>query len=776
MTGSPDLGTRVVERGLWFEGIVGGAASIAVAWPLTTLLRDNSWLDGALVLVFVIVITGGVLRSLGVGPSLTVMVQALAAIWVTCWRYAPETLWWGLPTWDTALEGRDLLQDAGRVLQTYAAPAPTTEGVEFLVVAMIGLTALSVDSIGVTGRSPATAGLPLAAAFLVSVSNNGEAMRPQFFVTVAVLWLVMIAQQGDRLVAGWSSADRREAIGSKDVSQGPTGHRRVARVLGVVTILGALVLASVLPHLPPTFLAEGLARNPDGRSLGGSASVSFTETMDLSQDLNSRSTEPVLRYRASSSIATPLRVTSTSEFDNGVWRPPAYDQFPAAQGLNSYRGNPQQFIAEGVPTERADITVLHNAMQAPHVALPYPLAEADLGVGWTVDAETDALRVSTAPSQYRATYLLVAPFGQVPPEALSDGADLPELYLGTDPASREAIAALSEAILGGAESDLDKAQRMQAHLRSPQYTYSLTLAPGLDQTDPITHFLQTRQGYCVQFATAMVMMARAEGIPARMAIGFLPGELQADGTRTVLASDAHSWPELYIDGLGWTRFEPTPGSRAGIAPSYVQQPDGPIEDEQTQDASPPVPVPTDPVDPLVPVEQETSFWDGIRQLAPGLLRGLVVVLVLGLAMLVVPWAGRRYREAGLRAAGTHREQIEGQWLLLVRSLDDLGVDPPQARSPRQMRKHYRDRATLDKRSGEALNRVTTTLEQSRYAAPAEGSDTAAQQVEVMGRDVRTVVETVRETLPWNIRTNIRVLPRSGVRYLRDRLSSLTSRG
>ena len=79
--------------------------------------------------------------------------------------------------------------------------------------------------------------------------------------------------------------------------------------------------------------------------------------------------------------------------------------------------------------------------------------------------------------------------------------------------------------------------------------------------DPITPFYETRRGYCTQFATAMIMMARAQGIPARMAIGFIPGTREGS-SNIVRASDAHAWPELYFQGSGWLRFEPT-ASRSG---------------------------------------------------------------------------------------------------------------------------------------------------------------------------------------------------------------------
>jgi hypothetical protein len=72
----------------------------------------------------------------------------------------------------------------------------------------------------------------------------------------------------------------------------------------------------------------------------------------------------------------------------------------------------------------------------------------------------------------------------------------------------------------------------------------------------------------VQFATSMAMMARSLGIPARLGVGFLPGTSQGDGTYTVTARQAHAWPELYFEGSGWVRFEPTPAVQTGAPPRW----------------------------------------------------------------------------------------------------------------------------------------------------------------------------------------------------------------
>lgn len=765
--------TPSLDRSLWQEGAVAALASLAVAWPLTSLLRENTWVEGTLIMVILVAVSGAVLRAFGVGPTATVLLQAVAALWTVLYRFLADTLWYGLPTPDTAGAAAALLQEAGQVLRTYAAPAPTTEGVEFLIVLVITLTALSVDSIGVTGRSPAAAGIPLAAGFLVSVSNTGEAMPPYFFVAVAGIWLVMIAQQGGRVVGGWSSADRREAVGSQDVSRGPTGYRTIARVLGGCTVIGALLAASLLPHLPPTYFAEGLARNADGRSLDGdSGSVSFTETMDLRQDLSDQSQAPVLRYRTNTTAPAPLRVTSASVFEDGEWLPPDYAQTPTERGNGLFEWDgATNALDPDVPSEPVEITVLRNSLRAPFLALPAPALSADLGVAWELDGATGAVRVEAPPEDYQARYLELAPRGGLPDNVGAQPATPPpgeaedfEDYLRVDPASEQVISALADEVVGGAENDVEVASLIQNHFRTGAYLYSLELAPGGDETDPISHFLATRQGYCVQFATAMVMMARHEGIPARMAVGFLPGTIQSDGSRAVLASDAHTWPELYIDGLGWTRFEPTPGRAGNVPPGYA------LTETQTPDVEPTAGAdPTPTAEPTVPDStgtgsEDSGWWDSLRDLAPSIGRVLLALLALAVLMMVLPWAGRRYREAGLRSAATDPDRVEGHWLLLTRSLEDLGIQEPGSRSPREMRDHYREATSLDRRSLEALGRVTATLERTRYAS-ASAQDPG--QVPVMARDVRSVVDGVQEKLPWNVRVHTRVLPRSGLHAIRE---------
>lgn len=116
-------------------------------------------------------------------------------------------------------------------------------------------------------------------------------------------------------------------------------------------------------------------------------------------------------------------------------------------------------------------------------------------------------------------------------------------------------------ITEGKETDIEKLQAMEKELLS--FTYSTQPEKLPDSIDSEGEFLEYfllegREGYCSYFATAFVLMARAEGIPARYAEGFCIPKT-ADKYMTVTSGMAHGWPEVYLEGTGWVPFEPTPG-------------------------------------------------------------------------------------------------------------------------------------------------------------------------------------------------------------------------
>ena len=137
-----------------------------------------------------------------------------------------------------------------------------------------------------------------------------------------------------------------------------------------------------------------------------------------------------------------------------------------------------------------------------------------------------------------------------------------ERYRDIPDSLRDKLKALTETILRSARirqlSDLRKAEIIETYLKK-NYRYSLNVKPPDDNSDPILYFLFTsKTGFCEHYATAMVMMFRTLGIPARIVTGFYGGELNEYGNYIIVRqSNAHSWVEAVIDGK-WKRFDPTP--------------------------------------------------------------------------------------------------------------------------------------------------------------------------------------------------------------------------
>ena len=111
--------------------------------------------------------------------------------------------------------------------------------------------------------------------------------------------------------------------------------------------------------------------------------------------------------------------------------------------------------------------------------------------------------------------------------------------------------------IAGQGTPYERAMNLQAFFRD-DFTYTLTPVVPPADVDFVEHFLQTREGYCVYFATAMTVMARTQGLPSRYVEGFLSPSPKPGALYSITGKMAHAWVEIYFDGIGWVLFDPTP--------------------------------------------------------------------------------------------------------------------------------------------------------------------------------------------------------------------------
>lgn len=129
------------------------------------------------------------------------------------------------------------------------------------------------------------------------------------------------------------------------------------------------------------------------------------------------------------------------------------------------------------------------------------------------------------------------------------------------------IRRLAERLTKDHDNNFDKANAITNYLRT-EMEYTLEVSPPPAGVDPVEWFLFSwKSGFCNYYASAEVLLLRAVGIPARMVVGYAPGDYQPDGSYQVRAKDAHAWPEVYFTDIGWVAFEPTASQSVIFRPS-----------------------------------------------------------------------------------------------------------------------------------------------------------------------------------------------------------------
>lgn len=165
-------------------------------------------------------------------------------------------------------------------------------------------------------------------------------------------------------------------------------------------------------------------------------------------------------------------------------------------------------------------------------------------------------------SSTEITYTAVSFVPDVTTEKLQAAGDeypewIAEHYLQLPDSLPRRVRDLAEQVVEGGESPYEQALLLEDYLRNYEYTLDIPSPPS--NRDVVDYFVfDLQQGYCDYYASAMVVMARSVGLPARLAVGYAMGGYDhVIGKYAVIEKDAHSWVEVYFPSYGWIEFEPT---------------------------------------------------------------------------------------------------------------------------------------------------------------------------------------------------------------------------
>lgn len=694
--------SRISGPRLWLGTVVVLVAVVVGMRSLDPLLAPGAWATTAVwVTVPVALVVVGlrqVVRS-RLAPTAWGLLAAVTAV-AAWYGDALPGLSVPKPTGET-VERLRLLVDAGvEAISDGRVPVQPTRGLELLIVAGTVLTYLLVELVALGFGRGALSGLALAAIWAPTISFERD---PGFWLKVAggTSFLLLLA-----LTRARSRRNDRSA----------TDEAPLATAAAAGLAVAALVVGSGAAALP----FYGAADLPSGWGGEGlDAALRVSTDLDMRADLEGRSDRPLLRYTGEGSAIDALRMYTLTEFDGREWqRSPNGDVLRDSRGL--LWPDPNVALADDIAY--VDVEVL--ALNQDRLPIPTEPTYVEVGDVWYYDPLTDEVLATRGTTRGLSYSLQIVERGLTADGLRADAVGElpdPEPYLAVPATEHEAdIAALALELTADATNTYDQALALQSYLRSAQnFEYSTELGP-VRSEDAIWDFLTDRRGYCVQYATAMTIMARMVGIPARMAVGFLPGQADDDvvGQYLVSGRQAHTWPELYFADAGWVRFEPTPARQTGAPPIYADPFAG----------QPVVPDGQIPTGTAVPSGSSTTGPGGAGQQRPGYVTlgetdvpvlavaGVLAVVILGLVVITVFVLRRRRVQARIP------HDPEEWWSRLRERLGEHGVVWSDATTPRQAARVVQERwpSPVDADPAEllaargALDNLVEALETERY--------------------------------------------------------------
>ena len=513
---------------------------------------------------------------------------------------------------------------------------------------------------------------------------------------------------------------------------------RAAGTAGWMAALGApimLVLFLFFPRLAPLWgvpsdAMAGRSGLSQTMQVGNLASLALDESVAMRIQFEGRPPAQQDLY---------FRGPVLSEFDGREWRAARFGFSSRFELTNNLvvGGLPVNYEVTLEPTQRPWLFVMEAATQQPVIPGYQSMMQADLQ--WLVN------RPLTELVRYRAQSFPTFRHGPTQPVAgLREFVELPSGFnprtldlarqIRSDPQYASAgSAALVEFVLN--------------RLRTGGYRY--TLEPGVYGQNTADEFwFDRKEGFCEHIASSFVLLMRALGVPARIVTGYQGGEQnRVDGYWVVRQSDAHAWAEVWHEGRGWVRVDPTSAVAPGRTGAFqrLSAPQGVVA-QTLGNISPGL------------VLQLRATWEAVNnswnQWVLNYTQNKQLNLLKDIGFQSPSWQDLSYVLLGIivlaslvGAAWTLWEHTQHDpWLRLLerarKRLARAGIDSSAASSPRQLAGLLQTHAAQGKGSAQqALHDWLMALERQRYApaSPPAGASHPSQQLRQLKRQFRELV-------------------------------------
>lgn len=481
------------------------------------------------------------------GVSLMAIAQSFALY--------PDTLWLRLvPSTGTVTQAAADIAAAWDAFGIVEAPAAATPGFLLVGGAAVWLGAFAADSAALRARSSFEALLPslIMLAFVGALGTDQWRLRSA--AAMVACCVAFVAAHRTHFTDGWAR------VGTAHRRRIAVPMRTASRFAGIVAI-GAALIVPLLPGADARAIVSW--KDLDGST--PASRVTISPLVNAQGRLTGVSAAELFRVRASAPAY--WRVSGLGRFDGTVWG--SERLYSDASELLTSSIRQEDLLLQEVTIGALDSIWLPAAFEPVTYDGPDALydsetgalvtehgSELEPGLTYTVSSVVDVPSVAT----------LVSATNDVPAEIAASYLELPD---GFNPR----VVDLAHDLTADAVGPYATALALQNFFLD-NFAYALRVPSGHDIERMEQFLFEDRRGYCEQFSGTYAAMARAVGLPSRVAVGFTPGDY-VDGEYIVRGGHYHAWPEVWIAGQ-WVYFEPTPGRGApragiytGVAPQQV---------------------------------------------------------------------------------------------------------------------------------------------------------------------------------------------------------------
>jgi transglutaminase-like putative cysteine protease len=497
---------------------------------------------------------------------------------------------WGLPLGATQHVLAHQMHAAWVIFSVRAAPVTESRGLVLATAWAAGVLALAAEALDADTALPAIVALVPAFDIVVFTgtlgTSTGRAPELAALAALAVWYLADTTRQssGEQVVTARVEGSTPDGAGPS-VTGDALGRRwRGARAPSAATglvIVAGLAAGVVGPLLPGARDGELVAWHGSGRGSALNASahngistglITVSNLVSAGEEEIDNANVPVLKVYGS----TPTRevLVILDHFDGNQWLPlsigPNRPVAPFIASLKALEARPPKPV---LGKDSEEVTQVISDIDLGGEELPTPGNTIDLDgqVAASMQGSDGPLKVEPGALGNNYSYgvqAILTPSPAVAQEFYNPRAPpAPAVDLQVPGKVPATIVALAHKILHGAINEDEKATAIQTYLLSAPFKYLLPkTVPTNSNTGyaAVSRFLfTTRTGYCQQFANAFAVLARLDGLPTRLAVGFLDARPVHDSW-TVTGAYIHTWPQVYFPGTGWVDFEPTPS--AGTPP------------------------------------------------------------------------------------------------------------------------------------------------------------------------------------------------------------------